>query len=80
LGGGGRKKRKKKESFIIQDFVCCDSLIHQCPVLGFYCCEQIYDQGKSYKGQHLIGASLQAQRFSPLSSSWEHGSIQAGME
>jgi hypothetical protein len=37
-----------------------------------------YDQGKSYKG-HLIGAGLQVQRFSPLSSRWEHGSIQAGM-
>jgi hypothetical protein len=29
--------------------------------------------------QHLIGAGLQVQRFSPLSSRWEHGSIQAGM-
>ena len=38
-----------------------------------------HDQGKSYKGQHLIGAGLQVQRFSPLSSRWEHGSIQAGM-
>jgi hypothetical protein len=28
---------------------------------------------------HLIGASLQVQRFSPLSSRQEHGSIQAGM-
>jgi hypothetical protein len=32
-----------------------------------------------YKGQHLIGASLQVQRFSPLSSMQEHGSIQAGL-
>jgi hypothetical protein len=31
------------------------------------------------KKQHLIGAGLQVQRFSPLSSRWEHGSIQAGM-
>jgi hypothetical protein len=31
------------------------------------------------KKQHLIGAGLQFQRFSPLSSRWEHGSIQAGM-
>jgi hypothetical protein len=31
------------------------------------------------KKQHLIGASLQVQRFSPLSSKREHGSIQAGM-
>jgi hypothetical protein len=30
-------------------------------------------------GQHLIGAGLQVQRFSPLSSRWEHGSTQAGM-
>jgi hypothetical protein len=37
-----------------------------------------HDQGKSYKGQHLIEAGLQVQRFSPLSSQ-EHGSIQAGM-
>jgi hypothetical protein len=29
--------------------------------------------------QHLIGAGLQGQRFSPLSSRWDHGSIQAGM-
>jgi hypothetical protein len=36
-------------------------------------------QGKSYKGQHLIGAGLQVQRFSALSSRQEHGSIQAGM-
>ena len=38
-----------------------------------------HDQDKSYKKQHLIGAGLQVQRFSPLSSRWEHGSIQAGM-
>jgi hypothetical protein len=31
------------------------------------------------KKQHLIGAGLQIQRFSPLSSRWEHGRIQAGM-
>ena len=37
------------------------------------------DQGKSYKKQHLIGASLQVQRFSSLSSRQEHGSIQAVM-
>jgi hypothetical protein len=29
--------------------------------------------------QHLIGAGLQVQRFSPLSSRQGHGSIQAGM-
>jgi hypothetical protein len=37
-----------------------------------------HDQGNSYKG-HLIGAGLQVQRFSPLSSGQEHGSVQAGM-
>jgi hypothetical protein len=29
--------------------------------------------------QHLIGAGLQVQRFSPVSSRWEHGNIQAGL-
>jgi len=33
-----------------------------------------HDQGK-----HLTGAGLQVQRFSPLSSRQEHGSVQAGM-
>jgi hypothetical protein len=31
------------------------------------------------KQQHLIGAGLQIQRFSPLPSRWEHRIIQAGM-
>ena len=31
------------------------------------------------KKQHLIGSDLQVQRFSPLSSRWEHGSIQTDM-
>jgi hypothetical protein len=39
-----------------------------------------HDQGDSCKEQHLVGAGLQAQRFSPLSSRQEHGSIQVGME
>jgi hypothetical protein len=33
------------------------------------------NQSNSYKGQHLIGAGLQVQRFSPLSSwqeAWQH--------
>jgi hypothetical protein len=38
-----------------------------------------HNQGNSYKGQRLIGAGLQVQRFSPLFSKWEHGSIQASM-
>jgi hypothetical protein len=29
--------------------------------------------------KHLLGAGLEVQRFSPLSSRWEHGSIQEGM-
>jgi hypothetical protein len=33
----------------------------------------------SYKGQHFIGAGLQVQTFSPLSSRREHGIIQVGM-
>jgi hypothetical protein len=37
-----------------------------------------HDQGKSYK-KNLLGAGLQVQRFSPLSSRWEHASIQVGM-
>jgi hypothetical protein len=44
-------------------------------VLGFTAMNRHHDQGKSYKGQHLIGAILQVQRFSPLLSRWEHGSI-----
>ena len=39
-----------------------------------------HHQFKSYKGQCLIGTYLKVQRFSPLSSRWEHGNIQAGME
>jgi len=50
-----------------------------CLSQGFTAVNSHHDQGKSYKGQHLIGAGSQVQRFSPLSSWWEHGSIQAGM-
>jgi hypothetical protein len=35
-----------------------------------------YDQANSYKGKHLIGAGLQFQRFSLLSS-WQEGSMAA---
>jgi len=38
-----------------------------------------HDQGSSYKEQHLTGAGLQVQRFSPVSSRWEHCSIQVGV-
>jgi hypothetical protein len=37
------------------------------------------DEGNAYKEQHLIGADLQFQSFSLLSSMWEHGSVQTGM-
>ena len=36
-----------------------------------------HDHSDSYKGQHLIGAGLQFQRFSPLSSWWVACSVQA---
>jgi hypothetical protein len=36
-----------------------------------------HDYDNSYKEQHLIGAGLQFQRFSPLSSWREHGSVRA---
>ena len=38
-----------------------------------------HDQGISYKEPHLIGVGLQVQRFSPVSSRQEHGSVWAGM-
>ena len=34
----------------------------------FIAVKRLYDQGNSYKGQHLIGASLLVLRFSLLSS------------
>jgi hypothetical protein len=41
--------------------------------------KRYHGQGNSYKGQHLIGAGLQVQKFNPLSSRWKHDNIQAGM-
>ena len=42
-------------------------------VLEFHCCEKtLITDGSSYKKKHLIGAGLQFQRFSPLSS-WQSG-------
>jgi hypothetical protein len=38
-----------------------------------------YDQGNSYKEQHLIRAGLQVQQFSPSSSRQGHGSMQTDM-
>jgi hypothetical protein len=46
-----------------------------CLSCGFTAVKRQQDQGKSYKGQYLIGAGLQVQRFSPLSSwreAWQH--------
>jgi hypothetical protein len=47
-----------------------------CLSQGFTAVSRHHDQGNSY---NLIGAGLQVQRFSLLSSRQEHGSIQAGM-
>ena len=40
-------------------------------VLGFHCCEQTPWSRQLLERKHLIGAGLQFQRFSPLSSQWE---------
>ena len=37
-----------------------------------------HDHGNSYKGEHLLGACIQFQRFSPLFGG-KHGSMQADM-
>jgi hypothetical protein len=37
-----------------------------------------HDQGNPYKKQHVVGAGLQIQRLSPISSRREHDSIQVG--
>ena len=47
-----------------------------CLSYGFTAVNRHHDQGKSYKG-HLIWAGLQVQRFSPLSSRQEQGSVRA---
>jgi hypothetical protein len=51
----------------------------ECLSQGLTVVNRHHDQSKSYKGQHVFGAGLQVQRSSPLSSRWEHGSIQEGM-
>jgi hypothetical protein len=50
-----------------------------CLSQGFTDVNRHQDQGNSHKDNILIGAGLQVQRFSPLSSRWDHGSIQIGM-
>jgi len=37
------------------------------------------DQGNSYKGNLLLGLANRFRGFSPLSSRWERGNVQAGM-
>jgi len=46
------------------------SLVKHGHILGFTAVKRHHDQGNSCKGQHLIRAALQVQRFSPLSS-WQ---------
>ena len=43
----------------------------------FIAVKRQYDQGNSYKGQHLIGAGFQVLRFSPFSS-WQEAWQSAG--
>ena len=50
-----------------------------CISQNFTAVNRHHDQGKSYKGQHLIGAGLQFQRFSPLSS-WQEAWQPAGSD
>jgi hypothetical protein len=50
-------------------------MLMSCLSQGFTAANRHHDQGNSHKGQCLIGAGLQVQRFSPLSRQ-EHGSIQ----
>ena len=40
-------------------------------VLGFHCCEETPLTKATYKRKHFIGAGLQIQRLSPLSSWWQ---------
>ena len=51
------------------------------PVLNqlsvFIAVKRLHDHNNSYKGKHLIGAGLQLQRFSPLSS-WQEAWQRAG--
>jgi hypothetical protein len=53
--------------------------MRHCLSQGLIAVNRHHDYVSSYKDQDLIGAGLQVQRFSPLSSRQEHGSIQAGV-
>ena len=52
------------ESYLLLSLVDCLNL-------GFIAVKTCHDQGNSYKDKHFIGAGLQVQRFSPLSSRQE---------
>lgn len=41
--------------------------------------KRCHEHSNSYKEQHFIGIVLQVEKFSQLSSRWEHGNTQAGM-
>jgi hypothetical protein len=47
---------------------------------SFIAVTRYHDHGNSYKGNHLIGAGLQFQKLSPLSSWRDNGSMQPDME
>ena len=52
----------------LSDLCMLKSQNFKCFSLGFSDVKGQHDQGNSYKGNHSIGAGLQFQRFSPLSS------------
>jgi hypothetical protein len=72
-GGGYRKNKFKASLNYIAKHI--DNLLQVC----LTSVNRYHDQGTSYKDKHLTGAGLQVQRFSPLSSTLEHGGAQAGM-
>ena len=45
--------------------------------LGFIAVKRHHDQGNFYKGQYLVGAGLQFQRFNPLLS-WRVARLNQG--
>jgi hypothetical protein len=52
--------------FFGDSVVLCDVFLEAvCHCQGFTAVNRHHDQGKSHTGQHLIGVSLQVQRFSP---------------
>jgi hypothetical protein len=52
---------------------------HTVLVRGLLLCRDPHDHSNFYKGKHLIGASLQFNKFSSLASWPEAWNIQAGM-